>query len=67
MRVACEQLNRDFGISLEGDVAAVNYSLRLGELEVAVDWANATGNGAKLTRAQIKRHERVCRERTDTR
>ena len=32
----------------------VNYTLELGAIKVAVDWGNATGNGANLTSAQIR-------------
>ena len=53
MRVACEGLNKDFGIKLKGSIANVNYTLALGDIDVAVDWANTTGNGANLTSAQI--------------
>ena len=52
MRVACQGLNKDFGIKLKGDVAKVNFSLTLGDIEVDVDWGNATGNGADLAAAQ---------------
>lgn len=55
MRVACKALDRDFGIKLEGSARNVNYTLRLGDIRVAVDWGNATGNGATLTAEQIRR------------
>ena len=34
--------------------ANVNFTLKLGDIEVAVDWGNATGNGNSLTTAQIR-------------
>jgi len=54
MRAACKFLEKDFGVKVTGDTREVNYSIALGEIEVTVDWASATGNGAKLTAAQIK-------------
>eukprot|EP00966_Prymnesium_polylepis_P174669 4042400-Prymnesium_polylepis.1 len=54
MRVACKGLDRDFGVRLSGSARDVKYSLRLGALEVAVDWDNTTGNGVNLTAAQIR-------------
>ena len=55
MRVACTALNRDFGIQLEGSAADVNYTLRLGALNVSVDWNVSTGNGASLTSEQLRK------------
>lgn len=55
MQVACKHLNKDFGIQLEGSAADVNYTLRLGDIEVSVDWQNAKGNGAALSENQIKK------------
>ena len=55
MRVACAQgLDRDFGVRVSGSMADVKYEVRLGDVRVAVDWRDATGNGAELTRAQIR-------------
>jgi hypothetical protein len=55
MRVACEELNQDFGIKLlRGSIRDVSYTLRLGALNVTVDWSNTTGNGHTLTSADIK-------------
>lgn len=53
MRVACESLNKDFGIELDGSVTDVKYSLSMGDLEVSLDWDKATGNGDSLSEAQI--------------
>ena len=60
MRVACAGgygggggLNADFGVKLTGSVADVKYSLALGDISVDVDWKTGTGNGDKLTEAQI--------------
>jgi len=59
MRVACAGgyggggLNADFGVKLTGSVADVKYSLALGDIAVDVDWKTGTGNGDKLTEAQI--------------
>ena len=49
-------LSRDFGIRTNGSVRNVNYTLTLGDIEVAVDWANTTGNGDTLTSTQIREH-----------
>lgn len=56
MRVACNEsgLNGDFGIELSGSVRDVNYTLKLGAVEVAVDWQLAEGNGAELTAREIE-------------
>jgi pimeloyl-ACP methyl ester carboxylesterase len=54
MRVACEGLSKDFGIRTTGSVRDVNYTVTLGDIKVAVDWANTTGNGETLTSAQIR-------------
>lgn len=54
MRVACEGLNKDFGIKIQGNVSDVKYTLTLGDITVAVDWANATGNGPSLSADQIR-------------
>jgi len=53
LRVACESLNKDFGIELEGSVSDVEYTLRMGEIEVRVNWDQSTGNGAFLTEVSI--------------
>ena len=55
MRVACEGLNKDFGIKLSGSITDVNFSLALGDINVTVDWANTTGNGDTLTADQIRK------------
>ena len=49
-----QALSRDFGIRTKGSVRDVNYTLTLGDIEVAVDWANTTGNGDDLTSTQIR-------------
>jgi hypothetical protein len=36
MRVACQGLNRDFGISVQGSVRDVNYTAKLGDIEVSI-------------------------------
>lgn len=54
MRVACEGLNKDFGVELDGSVEDVKYSLKLGNIKVSVDWDVSTGNGASLTEGEIK-------------
>ncbi|EOD12939.1 hypothetical protein EMIHUDRAFT_213197 [Emiliania huxleyi CCMP1516] len=55
MRVACERgIDADFGVRVDGSVADVNFTLSLGDLEVAVDWADATGNGDTLTAEQLE-------------
>ena len=38
---------------MEGSVGDVKYTARLGAVNVSVDWANATGNGANLTSEMI--------------
>merc|ERR1719443_2217667 len=53
MRLACEHLNEDFGVQLNGSAKDVRYSLRPGDLEVDVDWDTAQGNGAHLSEEQI--------------
>eukprot|EP01126_Amoeba_proteus_P005099 TRINITY_DN11683_c0_g2_i1.p1 TRINITY_DN11683_c0_g2~~TRINITY_DN11683_c0_g2_i1.p1 ORF type:complete len:655 (+),score=116.82 TRINITY_DN11683_c0_g2_i1:123-2087(+) len=54
MRVACEKgLNDDLGIKVEGSLEDVKYVLRLGEIEVNVDWDHTSGNGHTLTEKQI--------------
>ena len=57
MRVACSDsgLNNDLGIHLTGSMRDVKYTVKMGDIEVHVDWQNATGNGAELTEDQIKR------------
>jgi hypothetical protein len=56
MQVACNisGLNENFGINISGSLSEVNYTARLGALEVVVDWRNAKGNGATLTKAEIE-------------
>ncbi len=54
MRVACEGLNKDFGIQTTGSVPKVNTTIKLGELNVAVDWNVTWGNGDVLTPSQIQ-------------
>jgi hypothetical protein len=55
MRVACAAgLNDDLGIALEGSAADVRFNLSLGDVRVAVDWGDATGNGEELTPDQIR-------------
>lgn len=49
MRVACEGLNHDLGIQLRGSIRNVSYTLRLGELRVAVDWNVTQSNAANLS------------------
>ena len=51
-----QALSRDFGIRTKGSVRNVNYTLTLGDIEVAVDWANTTGNGDNLTSTQIREY-----------
>merc|ERR1711907_566447 len=54
MRAACASLDRDFGIQFEGSVTDVNYTGKLGDIAVRVDWNTAVGNGKELTDAQIR-------------
>lgn len=54
MRVACESLNKDFGVEIEGSVSDVKYTLRMGDIEASVDWDESSGNGNSLTEAQIR-------------
>jgi hypothetical protein len=53
MRVACRALDRDFGVRLEGSPEDVAYTLRMGDLTVAVEWGNTTGNGHSLDEAHL--------------
>ena len=56
MRVACETggLNKDLGIERSGSVRDVQYALRMGAVNVRVDWQSAEGNGANLTEREIE-------------
>ena len=54
MRVACEQLNRDFGIKMQGNVRDVNFTVSMGDISVTVDWNNTVGNGDVLSTKQIR-------------
>ncbi len=38
MKVACESLDADFGVQWGGDVEDVSFKLRVGKIEVDVDW-----------------------------
>ena len=55
MRVACSKgLNKDWGVAITGNVSDVKYSLKMGAVEVNVDWEQESGNGASLTQEQIE-------------
>ena len=55
MRVACGKgLNKDWGVAITGNVSDVKYSLKMGAIEVNVDWEQESGNGASLTQEQIE-------------
>lgn len=54
LRVACKNLEHDFGWKLAGSTGDVNYTLTMGAISVAVDWDKATGNGAALSEEDIK-------------
>jgi len=55
MRVACQPLNSDLGVHLNGSVDEVKYTLRMKDIEARVDWKQVEGNGASLTEDQIRR------------
>ena len=51
----------DFGVKLTGSVADVKAELRSpSEISVVVDWKAGTGNGDKLTEAQINASGVLC-------
>ena len=54
MREACRSLSRDFGIHVSGSRKGVNYTAKLGDLEVTVDWTYWSSNGGDLTEEQLK-------------
>ena len=55
MRVACSQgLEKDYGITVDGDASKVQYNLTMGKLKVNVDWQASTSNVASLTEAEIE-------------
>ncbi|CAE7673015.1 DPP7 [Symbiodinium pilosum] len=54
MREACRSLSRDFGIHVSGSRKDVNYTAKLGDLEVTVDWTYWSSNGGDLTEEQLK-------------
>lgn len=45
MQVMCESLAGDYGIQITGDTQAVAFTVRIGEVEVNVDWDKTEGNG----------------------
>ena len=53
MRVACEALDKDFGVRLRGSTADVRFNVSIGNLSAEVDWAAATGNGDTISAAEI--------------
>eukprot|EP00451_Oxyrrhis_marina_P035175 CAMPEP_0204369736 /NCGR_PEP_ID=MMETSP0469-20131031/45196_1 /ASSEMBLY_ACC=CAM_ASM_000384 /TAXON_ID=2969 /ORGANISM="Oxyrrhis marina" /LENGTH=615 /DNA_ID=CAMNT_0051359537 /DNA_START=1 /DNA_END=1848 /DNA_ORIENTATION=+ len=54
MQVACQSLDKDFGVKWSGHFDNVTFGLSLGKLEVEVDWQDSKGNGAQLSEAEIR-------------
>ena len=49
LKTLCDPLGGDFGISLSGNTADVNFTVTAsGEVEVYVDWASTSNNGYSL-------------------
>lgn len=50
MRVMCDPIGDDFGVTMSGDQSAVQFTVSAGgNVEVYVDWAETTNNGYTLT------------------
>ena len=54
MRVACRGLSGDFGIDVKGSRSDVNYTARMGALQVTVDWTRWWSNGEQLTKEELQ-------------
>ena len=54
MRVACKGLSTDFGIDVKGSRSDVNYTARMGALQVTVDWTRWWSNGDQLSKEELK-------------
>ena len=46
-------LDQDLGVVVDGDVSQVRYTVSMGALKAAVDWANITGDASTLSKKQI--------------
>jgi len=56
VRVACNHVGRDFGLSLRGNTSAVRFTAAVGNVSVDVDWASVTGGpftDEQLTRSGV--------------
>lgn len=52
MRVACQNISKDFGVKVTGSVENVKFTVTIGDVTVTVDWDKTEGNG--YTSQQVK-------------
>lgn len=52
MRVACQNISKDFGVKITGSVKDVKFTVSIGDVSIKVDWKTTEGNG--YTTQQVK-------------